>query len=96
MLYLVPTLANVVRQGDSETKFQVFTIFKKNYKAIRKCFLVLNATFDVRWTNLFHGLCHVKGRWHFWQLALQPNPYIKSTIVLFIYLLLYSTNAEGL
>ena len=37
----------------SETKFRVLTIFKKIlYPAASKCFLVFNATFDVRWTNI--------------------------------------------
>ena len=36
----------------SETKFQVDDFFKILYPAASECFLVFNATFDVRWTNI--------------------------------------------
>jgi len=36
----------------SETKFQVLVIFKKNSISGHQCFLVFNAVFHVRWTNI--------------------------------------------
>ena len=49
MLRFVSRLANVARQEGSEMKFRVLRFFKNSIQF--KMFLVLNVTFDVRWTS---------------------------------------------
>jgi len=70
-----------------QTKFQVFAIFKKYwYPAAWKCFVVVNAIFDVRWTKFWFSLHNISLGWFLEATFFGcrcydcPDPYLKGFI----------------